>query len=177
MTTLTTTAAATQAHVTAATIRNWCRRGAVTAIKTAGRWIIDASSLARRITIGTWRNTMAASPTPTPGTMAARGRDYVAAWPTNIARQTGISAEYVAEALTRVNLAAQADANGLRPQFLFGEYVQTIADLTPDQAKAVVAEMQAIRAEIRQAALTHCRCCGLKLSRSGECPSCGDLDF
>lgn len=47
-----TTTAAAQANVTVATIRNWCRRGVVSAIKTAGRWIIDAASLAYRITLG-----------------------------------------------------------------------------------------------------------------------------
>jgi len=47
-----TTAAALEAHVTAATIRTWCRRGAITAVKQAGRWIIDTASLAHRITIG-----------------------------------------------------------------------------------------------------------------------------
>lgn len=50
-----TTAAAIEARVTVATIRTWCRRGAVAAIKQAGRWIIDATSLARRITIGATR--------------------------------------------------------------------------------------------------------------------------
>ncbi|MEU1497312.1 hypothetical protein [Streptomyces sp. NPDC005732] len=50
-----TTAAALQAHVTADTIRTWCRRGAVTAVKQAGRWIIDAASLAARIAIGARR--------------------------------------------------------------------------------------------------------------------------
>ena len=47
-----TTIAATQANVTVATIRTWCRRGAVAATKTAGRWIIDAASLAYRIALG-----------------------------------------------------------------------------------------------------------------------------
>lgn len=47
-----TTAAAIQANVTADTIRTWCRRGAVAAIKQAGRWVIDAASLAARIAIG-----------------------------------------------------------------------------------------------------------------------------
>src|SRR4051794_10780483 len=47
-----TTAAATEAHVTVATIRTWCRRGVVAAVKQAGRWIIDTASLAHRITIG-----------------------------------------------------------------------------------------------------------------------------
>ncbi|MFF9624304.1 hypothetical protein [Streptomyces griseosporeus] len=50
-----TTAAATQAGVTVATIRTWCRRGVVAADKVAGRWIIDPASLARRIEIGARR--------------------------------------------------------------------------------------------------------------------------
>lgn len=47
-----TTAAAAQAGVTVPTVRHWCRHGAVTAIKQAGRWIIEATSLAYRISIG-----------------------------------------------------------------------------------------------------------------------------
>jgi hypothetical protein len=47
-----TTTAAIEAHVTVATIRTWCRAGVVAATKTAGRWIIDTASLARRIAIG-----------------------------------------------------------------------------------------------------------------------------
>lgn len=47
-----TTAAALQAHVTTATIRTWARRGVVAAVKTAGRWVINATSLAHRIAIG-----------------------------------------------------------------------------------------------------------------------------
>lgn len=50
-----TTAAATEAQVTAATIRIWCRRGVVAATKTAGKWAIDTTSLARRIAIGARR--------------------------------------------------------------------------------------------------------------------------
>lgn len=44
--------AATQAGVTIDTIRTWCRIGAIAAVKQAGRWIIDAASLTRRIAIG-----------------------------------------------------------------------------------------------------------------------------
>lgn len=47
-----TTTAANSAGVTVATIRHWCRYGAVTATKVAGRWVIDEASLAHRITIG-----------------------------------------------------------------------------------------------------------------------------
>ncbi|MFE6868290.1 hypothetical protein ACFVFS_17210 [Kitasatospora sp. NPDC057692] len=51
MVTITTSNAATQAGVTVDTIRTWCRTGAVAAIKQAGRWIIDAASLAYRIAL------------------------------------------------------------------------------------------------------------------------------
>ena len=47
-----TTAAALEAHVTVATIRAWCRIGAVTAVTKAGRWIVDTASLAARLAIG-----------------------------------------------------------------------------------------------------------------------------
>lgn len=48
-----TATAARTAGVTVATIRTWCRRNVVGAIKVAGRWIIEATSLTRRIQIGT----------------------------------------------------------------------------------------------------------------------------
>jgi hypothetical protein len=47
-----TTTAAAQANVTIATIRTWCRIGAVASVKQAGCWIIDAASLTARIAIG-----------------------------------------------------------------------------------------------------------------------------
>lgn len=50
-----TTTAATEAQVTVATIRTWCRIGAVAAAKQAGRWVIDTASLAHRIAIGARR--------------------------------------------------------------------------------------------------------------------------
>lgn len=46
-----TSAAAIEAHVTPATIRLWARRGIIAATKAAGRWFIDAASLAHRIAI------------------------------------------------------------------------------------------------------------------------------
>lgn len=57
-----TTAAALQANVTTATIRTWCRVGAVSAVKQAGRWIIDTASLAARITIGNMKTRKAPKP-------------------------------------------------------------------------------------------------------------------
>lgn len=45
-----TTTAAKQANVTVRTVQAWCRKGAIAAAKNpAGRWIIDAASLAYRI--------------------------------------------------------------------------------------------------------------------------------
>lgn len=47
-----TTTAARIARVTTATIRAWARIGAVAAVKTGGRWVIDTDSLTHRITLG-----------------------------------------------------------------------------------------------------------------------------
>lgn len=44
--------AATKAHVTAATIRTWCRRNVIAAVKTARGWVIDETSLNHRIALG-----------------------------------------------------------------------------------------------------------------------------
>ena len=49
--TKTTAEAARQAGVTVATVRAWCRIGAVAATKTNGRWNIDPDSLAHRIAL------------------------------------------------------------------------------------------------------------------------------
>lgn len=46
-----TVTAAQQAGVTIATVRAWCRRNVIGALKVAGRWVIDAASLAYRITL------------------------------------------------------------------------------------------------------------------------------
>lgn len=55
MTTISTTTAAAEAGVTVATIRDWARRCIIAATKVAGRWVIDTTSLARRIAIGAMR--------------------------------------------------------------------------------------------------------------------------
>lgn len=69
-----TTAAAAQAGVTIRTIRIWCRRGVVAAVKTAaGRWIIDAASLARRIAIGKERRMSKKTPVLSIENMVAIG--------------------------------------------------------------------------------------------------------
>lgn len=46
-----TTTAAQTANVTVATIRTWCRTGAVAATKVSGRWVIDSDSLTWRINL------------------------------------------------------------------------------------------------------------------------------
>lgn len=60
-----TTAAAAQAKVTVDTIRTWCRTGVIAATKTAGRWIINAASLARRIRLSPRKATTVDMPWPT----------------------------------------------------------------------------------------------------------------
>lgn len=47
-----TTTAAAKAHVTVATIRTWCRRNVIAAVKTARGWVIDETSLLHRINLG-----------------------------------------------------------------------------------------------------------------------------
>lgn len=67
-----TTTAAQQAGVTVATVRTWCRRNVISAIKTAGRWVVDAASLAYRITL-TQKATMDAPVYLTSKTTRIRG--------------------------------------------------------------------------------------------------------
>jgi hypothetical protein len=66
MTTITATEAATQAGVTVDTIRTWCRRNVVGAIKASGRWVIDTASLTARIAIGAMKR-----PAPKPAPLTA----------------------------------------------------------------------------------------------------------
>ncbi|MFF8829350.1 hypothetical protein [Streptomyces sp. NPDC015131] len=72
-----TTTAALQAQVTVITIRTWCRRGVIAATKTAGRWVINSASLARRIAIGAMRTRKATAMTDYTA-QAAEARDLVA---------------------------------------------------------------------------------------------------
>lgn len=46
-----TTTAARTAGVTPGTVASWCRNGVITAVKQAGRWIIEQASLAHRIAL------------------------------------------------------------------------------------------------------------------------------
>lgn len=47
--TVTAATAARIARVSVATVRAWCRHGAVAAVKTGGRWVVDVASLRARI--------------------------------------------------------------------------------------------------------------------------------
>lgn len=47
-----TTAAARTAGVTPGTVATWCRTGVITAVKQAGRWVIEQASLTHRIALG-----------------------------------------------------------------------------------------------------------------------------
>lgn len=68
-----TTAAAIEAGVTVATIRDWARRGVITAAKKAGRWVIDTASLAHRIAIGKFKTRKARPVVFSTETMTAIG--------------------------------------------------------------------------------------------------------
>lgn len=57
-----TAAAAALAGVTVDTIRTWCRYGIITAIKQAGRWVINAASLQHRVRIDRDRRARACRP-------------------------------------------------------------------------------------------------------------------
>jgi hypothetical protein len=58
-----TAAAATTAGVTVPTVRLWARTGVIAAIKQAGRWVIDESSLRYRIALATLK-TRTTTPKP-----------------------------------------------------------------------------------------------------------------
>ncbi|MFE9250746.1 hypothetical protein [Streptomyces sp. NPDC007088] len=57
MGTITAVQAAAQARVSIRTIHSWCHRGAVTATKQAGRWVIDSSSLLCHVALVTRKRT------------------------------------------------------------------------------------------------------------------------
>ncbi|MFG3046292.1 hypothetical protein ACGFZR_15350 [Streptomyces sp. NPDC048241] len=165
-----TTAAALEAKVTVATIRTWCRRGVVAAIKQAGRWVIDTASLTTRITVGMRRKRMQ----QIPGTMSSKGEHYVAVWPAGVANRLDISPEYVAEAMTRTGLATTDEAGTLRSAFLRKTPTAQIAKLTPADAQRVLAELKAIARDLNATRLANCHYCGQSLNRrSGECDECG----
>lgn len=82
-----TATAAQTAGVTTATIRTWCRRNVIAAAKVAGRWIIDATSLAYRVTLSRKEETRVDITTETMvaiggsrWTKAGKDRVYINEW-------------------------------------------------------------------------------------------------
>lgn len=106
------------------------------------------------------------------GTMDDRGRDYVARWPQGLGRRFKMSADHLPRAMRRAGIIAEGDEGRLRTAFAGQEYAAEVGALTPDAARAVIAEFVAIRAEIRARARTHCQGCGLPLITSGDCREC-----
>jgi hypothetical protein len=110
----------------------------------------------------------------TPGTMGAKGTDYVAAWPAAMARKFNLGCEHTAEAMKLAGLiATDADCYRLRRAFLRKEATPEVAALTSDTAHKVITELKAINAGIKQAEQTNCHTCGLPLY-NGECEQCGE---
>lgn len=73
----TTTQAAHQAGVTPATIRTWARYGAITAVKVAGRWVIDETTLRHRIALSRRTLTAQLAAFADPKATAAKAQEIV----------------------------------------------------------------------------------------------------
>ena len=84
--------------------------------------------------------------------LEAKGAEYVAAWPANIARMLGTTPEQVLDAITGA-----------------GYYDLTPGDLTGEQARTVVA---VVRRRVENAAPNACHYCGLPLNSRNECREC-----
>lgn len=137
-----TTAAAIEANVTVATIRDWARRGVITATKQAGRWIIDTASLAHRITIGQLKRPAKKTIAFTVETMTAIGgnrwqrgsmdRVYINDW----ARFAGIEIEhYRSGSISSASIDGRGIANS-RAGRLLGAIDRLYFDATDGQLYA-----------------------------------------
>lgn len=160
-----TAAAAQQAGVTVATIRTWCRLGVVAAVKRGGRWIIDAASLAYRITLG--RKPMTIEPL-TRDQFEAEARKIGVRHPFKDARALG---EY--QLYTRTGEQPDDDYTRLlirRGAALVGEgYTPPAPARGPGYAAGLPGQVfggpSADRAD-------ECHYCGQPLGPSGECDEC-----
>lgn len=104
-----------------------------------------------------------------------KGREYVSQWPRVVAGRLGISSEYTAAAMRATGIiTTDAEEYDLRTAFLDGSFTEAVANLTPEQAKAVVDQLRLIRKGLDQRARTDCHYCGLPLSSNGECRECGE---
>lgn len=100
----------------------------------------------------------------------ARGAEYIMRWIETIPRQTGLSISHLATAVRTVT-GADLRAADLTAALATDTPPVDVANLTPDQAKAVVSEMRAVSNRIDAAARTQCHYCGLPL-RGGRCDEC-----
>lgn len=147
-----TTTAAQQAGVTVPTIRVWARMGAIRAVKVARRWVIDAASLAYRISLGIRRTTKETA------VQHLSRADYEAA-----ARQAG---------------RKPAPDNHLHGSLELGHYDGDLAGLKLaeyQRALAVAAEKEAgTWSAPAKKKTTTCYYCGVPITRhDGECEDCG----
>jgi len=96
----------------------------------------------------------------------SKGTSYVTAWVERIARANSCSELYVIRAIAAVT-------GSDLPESATGAAVvaSAVGALTPDQGRAVVAEVQRQLAAIAAREATNCRYCGGPLTR-GSCPEC-----
>lgn len=103
-----------------------------------------------------------------------KGGDYTVRWPHNLARREHLSVAYVGEALEALGIP-RVEERAFYASESNNTPVKQIAELTPDQAMAVVARVQQISRELAEARKTHCPCCGLTLNTDGACRACGEI--
>lgn len=178
-----TTAAALQAHVTTATIRTWCRIGAIDAIKQAGRWIIDTASLAARIAIGRMRGrkaTMSHEPletrvsnsvtiratheiSPAYGTGTWYAAEYTNGYRTG-GSYDGATAQAAIDKAVRAHEANRAQDAALAAL----EDAGIAADLATGYTPGMHGQLDTLTAQPRRLAPGQCATCGLN-ARTCDC--------
>ncbi|MGW0948497.1 hypothetical protein ACWD4O_38905 [Streptomyces sp. NPDC002623] len=179
-----TTAAAIQANVTADTIRTWCRRGAVAALKQAGRWIIDTASLAHRIAIGQRRIRKAAVTSHEPveiriddtttirahhqispayGTGTWYAYEYTNGYRTGC-DSDGSTAQEAIDKATRAHHDKRAASDDLATLESLGVY----SDLTAGYTGGIYGQLDSLTCEPRRLGPGECPTCGLD-ARTCDC--------
>lgn len=173
-----TIAAAQTAGVTAATIRVWCRRNVIAAVKRAGRWVIDAASLAHRITIGRKDTPMEIAPLTRSEYEEAMTQ---LGYPRATKKDVRCHAEYQHlietsknELGTHIDSIDQLDALSLltirRGAALAAEnYTPPAAKRGPGYAPGLPGQVFGGPSADRK---NECHYCGLPLGPSGECDDC-----
>jgi hypothetical protein len=128
-----TTTAAAQANVTVATIRTWCRRGVIAAVKTAGRWIIDAASLAARIAIGARRMT-----DPTHGIDEDTLRDIRHARPHHLRQNPDLEGRYLLPSAGYVSYRPMEEAGLVERITIRGGRIQYVLTAKAERIRAAI---------------------------------------